>query len=154
MNVQGFPNADMPLADVLAKCACFNVRRAARIVTQYYDEALEPSHLRITQFSLLASLVRLGPSSLTSLADALGMDRTTLTRNLRPLEHAKLIVMDTGVDRRTHLVRLTEQGRQAVKEALPLWKQAQATLVSRFGPERTTALLGELRALVGELQPT
>ena len=141
------------MAEVLAKCACFNVRRAARIVTQHYDDALEPCNLRITQFSLLVALVRIGPATLTSLADALGMDRTTLTRNLRPLENQRFIEIDAGTDRRTHLVRLTEEGQQAVEAALPLWKQAQATLVNRFGQERTTGLLSELRALVGELQP-
>jgi DNA-binding MarR family transcriptional regulator len=59
--------------------------------------------------------------------------------------------MDAGLDRRTHIVRLTEQGRQAIKDALPFWQQAQAAVISRFGQDRTTTLLAELQALEAQI---
>ena len=154
MNDVELPNPTAAVAEVLSRCTCFNVRRASRIVTKHYDEALEPSGLRITQFGLLGALVGAGPTMLTDLAETLGMDRTTLTRNLKPLENQGLIEIDAGTDRRTHLVRLTERGRQAFFAASPLWKQAQSELVHSFGQGRTTALVTELRALVEQIQPT
>ena len=84
----------------------------------------------------------------------MGMDRTTVTRNLRPLERRGFIEMDAGLDRRAHIVRLTEQGRQAMKAGLPFWQQAQAAVISRFGQERTTALLIELQVLEAQVEST
>lgn len=142
------------LAEIQAKCACYNIRKAARLVTQLYDKMLEPSGLLITQLALLAAIGRMGAAPITRLAHVLGMDRTTLTRNLKPLERQGLIEMDTGLDRRTHIARLTEQGHQALKDALPLWQQAQNAVISRFGQDRTAALLTELQMLGEQLPPS
>ena len=130
-------------------CACFNVRRAGRQLTQQYDEALRPVGLRGTQFSLLAVLEARGGLSIGSLAQAMGMDRTTLTRNLRLLERDGLVASVAGNDRRYREIHLTGPGREKVAAALPLWHSAQERAVERLGPERFAALLAELEILAG-----
>src|SRR6266567_3350628 len=107
------PNAAQ-LAEIEATCACSNVRKAARAVTQ--------------------------------LSRALVMDRTTLARNLKPLESLGLLTVEAGTDRRRHLVRLTERGRQALARALPYWEQAQHQVVTRLGQEQWHALRASLKA--------
>jgi hypothetical protein len=80
-----------PSAIGLQECHCLAVREAARHVTRFYDHLLAPSGLRTTQFAILASLRRLGPMTITNLADALALDRTTLGRNIQPLQRDHLI---------------------------------------------------------------
>lgn len=131
-------------------CACFNVRKTARVVTQLYDEVLRPTGLRITQFALLVATGGLGPVTVTRLAKMGAMDRTTLTRNLRPLEEQGFIRVESGEDRRERQVTLTPRGQQALAAAFPLWKDAQAKIVKGFGQERLQRLhaeLAELRAV-------
>ena len=128
-------------------CNCAAVRRTGRVLTQLYDEILAPSGLRATQFALLAGLARTGPVALGELARGMVMDRTTLTRNLAPLERAGWVRAETGGDRRTRRVGLTEAGREALERALPLWRAAQARVGERFGQERLAALRAELAAL-------
>jgi len=84
---------------------------------------------------------------MTTLADALAMDRTTLTRNLRPLERRGLVRVTTGDDRRVRIVTLTTRGRTALADALPLWKKAQAQVAEAFGQQRLERMLGEVAAL-------
>jgi DNA-binding MarR family transcriptional regulator len=153
MDAQSASDFETKLAEMQGKCVCYNIRKAARLITQLYDATLEPSGLLGTQFVLLSAIGRMGAATVTRLGQKMGMDRTTVTRNLRPLERDGLIEMDAGLDRRTHIVRLTERGRQAIKDALPFWQQAQATVMSRFGQERTAALLTELQALEEQVQP-
>jgi DNA-binding MarR family transcriptional regulator len=119
------------LAEVAADCACKRLRRTARAVTQLYDQTLRPSGLRVTQFTLLVGVAVSEPVPITRLADALGLDRTTLARDLRPLTERGLLEVAAGDDRRTRVVRLTRQGRDAIARAYPLWKQAQARMVER-----------------------
>jgi|SRR5579859_4272235 len=154
MNTSNDPdNIEVALEALQGKCACYNIRKAARIVTQLYDTILEPSGLLGAQFGLLATIAGAGASNISRLAEMLGMDRTTLTRNLRPLERQGFIEMDAGLDRRTHIVRLTGQGRQALEAATPLWRRAQSIVLSRFGQARTAALLAELQALGAQIRP-
>jgi DNA-binding MarR family transcriptional regulator len=129
------------------RCVCFNVRKTARAITQLYDEMLRPSGLRVTQFSLLMATRGLDSVTLNRLARAVGMDRTTLTRNLRPLEKQGLLRIALGVDRRERNVTLTVKGEQAMVEALPLWEAAQARVTNGFGHERLSKLFTELTAL-------
>ena len=147
MDTQNAPDLEATLAEMQAKCACYNIRKVARIVTQLYETIMEPSGLLSTQFLLLAAIGRVGAANITRLAQVLSMDRTTLTRNLRPLERQGLIEIDAGLDRRTHIARLTEPGRQRIEATLPLWREAQATVISRFGQNRAAALMAELQAL-------
>jgi DNA-binding MarR family transcriptional regulator len=119
------------LAEVADGCACKHLRRSARAVTQLYDETLRPSGLRITQFTLLVAVAIGEPVPITRLADALSLDRTTLARDLRPLTGRGLVEIRTGDDRRTRVVRLTGQGRDALERAYPLWQSAQARIVEQ-----------------------
>lgn len=129
-------------------CACANLRMASRAVTQFYDEALKPAGLRATQFTLLSALLQVEQIAITELAERLVMDRTTLTRNLEPLEQKKLIDIYPGEDRRTRLVNLTERGRQALAKATPLWQQAQSQVTQALGEDRSNTLLDNLLEMV------
>lgn len=132
-------------------CACFNLRKAARAITHLYDEMLRPTGLRTTQFTLLVATKMLEPITVTRLAKIGVMDRTTLTRNLRPLEKQGLVQIALGKDQRTRVVRLTPEGQKALARAFPLWKKAQARVIKELGPERWNSLrayLGEVVSLV------
>ncbi len=146
MNEQIHQPNTAQLAEIEESCACSNVRKAARAVTQLYDEVLQPTGLRSTQFNLLVAVGLVGEAPVTQLAEALIMDRTTLARNLKPLESQGLLTIETGTDRRRHLVRLTERGRQALARALPYCEQAQHQLVTRLGQEQWHALRASLKA--------
>ncbi len=135
-------------AEAATVCACFNLRKASRIVTQMYNRMLRPSGLQATQLNLLVAVALAGPISVSDLAHALVMDRTTLTRNLMPLQSKKLIEVVAGEDRRRRVVALTERGRKNVARALPLWEQAQAQLIQGLGRRRWQALLADLGAIV------
>lgn len=146
------PNTDQ-LAEIEATCACSNVRKAARAVTQLFDELLQPTGLRSTQFTLLVAVARLRETPMTQLSRVLVMDRTTLARNLKPLESQGLLTVEAGIDRRRHVVRLTERGRQALTKALPYWEQAQHQVVTYLGQEQWHALQASLQATMTLAQP-
>ncbi len=124
-------------------CHCALVRRAARHITGLYDEALAPVDLRLSQYSLLAGIDRAGSIGLTPLAAALGMDRTTLTRNLAPLTARKLVALETESGR-TKVARLTSRGRTLLAEAYPHWLEAQRRFTKTLGTQHldTLAALG------------
>ncbi len=148
MPTSGTPSPDRRLADVATVCACLNTRRAARAVTQQYDELLRPAGIRATQFSLLAPAAVLGPVNLTALADAVGMDRTTLTRNLSLLEREGLVRVEAGSDLRTREVSVTPKGRKTLDRAIPLWERAQSRMAEALGPARLNRLMADLDAAV------
>ena len=128
----------------LGPCACSQVRRLARKLSSLYDTLLSPEDLTITQYSLLANIERAGQLRHTVLAEKMGMERTTLTRNLRPLTRAKWVAAGTGNDRRQHLLQLTAAGRRKLVRSLPFWEEAQRQFFSQIGAES----LQELRALL------
>jgi DNA-binding MarR family transcriptional regulator len=132
-----------------ADCVCMNLRKAGRLMAQFYDQRLQPSGLRTTQFTLLATLQNLAPVSITNLSDHMGMDRTTLTRNVKPLEKDKLIASQAGEDARVRLLVLTARGETALSEARPYWESAQSDFLKRFGLDRWGALRGELTDING-----
>jgi DNA-binding MarR family transcriptional regulator len=126
-------------------CNCLALRQAARHVTQFYDQFLAPVALRTTQYSILAKLRRLGPLSINTLAKELVMDRTTLGRNILPLQREGLIAAVTGsADRRSKELRLTDAGLARLRQARRGWAEAQARFETAFGGERSL----ELRALL------
>ncbi len=129
-------------------CACFNLRKTARAITQLYDEALRPSGLRCTQFSLLIATTMLEPVTVTHLAEVVVMDRTTLARNLMPLEKEGLMKVTPGDDQRTRIVTLTIRGKEVLLGALPLWEKAQARVVGGLGQERWNSLQANLKDAV------
>lgn len=134
------------------QCTCALVRLSARRITQLYDHALKETGLRITQYSVLANLDRLGSLSITELADILVMDRTTLTRNLRPLYRDGLVRLGEGPDKRSKALHLTPEGRKAMNRARPKWRATEKALRQTVGErdlERLRALLGRLPSPAG-----
>jgi DNA-binding MarR family transcriptional regulator len=129
-------------------CAHANLRRAGRAVAQLYDQFLAPSDLQITQFNVLAACAALGPVPISTLADPLVVDRTTLLRRLKPLKTRGLIRVTKGKDRRVHIVALRKKGYETLNKALPLWQDAQSQMMEGFGRKRLDKLLQELRAIV------
>ncbi len=124
----------MSVLDETADCACLNLRGAARAVTQMYDEVLRPSGLKATQFSVLAAVATEGPASMTVIAGALVMDRTTLTRNLKPLMDRGLVKAGKGADdRRQRRIVVTGEGKAVLAKALPLWKKAHEQIITGIG---------------------
>jgi DNA-binding MarR family transcriptional regulator len=136
------------IARLGATCPARHLRMATRVATQLYDEVFKPIGLRSTQMPVLVATTLLEPATITQLANALVMDRTTLTRNLRPLERDGLISITTGDDQRTREVTLTSHGKEVVAQALPLWEQAQARIVDELGEEWRQDILEKLSALV------
>jgi len=132
----------------VAFCTCANLRKAARSVTQAYDAALQPTGLKATQFTLLATLAKRGDGPLTRLADALVMDRTTLTRNLKPLIQRGLIRIEHEEDQRVRKVSLTATGRNLFESALPQWQQIQSRILEGLGENRWFGFLEDIAATV------
>ena len=134
-------------------CTCAALRRTARRLTRAYDRALRPTGLRLTQYSVLANLTRAEGEgrglTVTDLAGRLAMDRTTLTRNLRPLEAAGWLRVSPGPDRRSRAVEITEEGRRVLEEAKPLWQAAERTFRQALGREEAAELRRLLDAAMG-----
>ena len=116
-----------------SECICTHLRRAARGVSRHYDEALAGFGVNVAQFSLLRHLQRLDRPSITTLAEAMGLERSTLGRNLRVLEAEGLLALVDGDDQRNRVVLLTEAGKQLLCDAHPAWEQAQTDLAGRLG---------------------
>ena len=136
------------------ECTCLAVRQAARHVTQFYDQFLAPTGLRTTQFSILAKVRRLKETTINELAAEMVMDRTTLGRNVLPLEREGLISIEPGrTDRRSKTVKLTADGRDRLDEARERWRLAQASFTRAFGDERTVLLRSLLREAAGTELP-
>ena len=132
------------LREVARACACANLRKAARAVTQLFDAVLAPSGLKATQFTLLVTSRLSGEATINGLAERMAMDRTTLSRNLKPLVRDGLLEVSPGGDGRTRLVRISLEGEQALDKAYPMWKMAQEEVVGSLGEERYEALLGDV----------
>jgi DNA-binding MarR family transcriptional regulator len=117
-------------------------------LTNYYDDLfVAASGLRATQITPLVVLYLAGPQTIHEIAGRLGLDRTTLTRNLRLLEDTGLLDIEPGDDQRTRLVTLTGTGRKALRNALPVWERAQAQMVQSVGQKRFQDLLTGLTGL-------
>lgn len=109
----------------MSACVCFALRKTARAVTQFYDRALRPHRLRVTQLSILVGASRFGAVPLAKLAQALGMDRTTLLRNVRPLVRRRLLEVSLDAESRQTEIRATAGGRALLATVYPAWKKAQ-----------------------------
>ncbi len=125
-------------------CACANLRRATRLVTQAYDAALRPAGLRATQFTMLSVLAKRGQIRQSEFAGILGMNGTTLTRNLQPLLKNEWIQIDREEDQRVRLISITKPGRRVLDRAVPLWRQVQSRFVMGLGDEQWSGFLGTL----------
>ena len=146
------------------QCLCFRARRTARLITRLYDEALRPLGLQPTQVSLLSAITLLarrqgGPVPLGVVADTLGLDVTTMSRNVRALEKVGLAqVVSDAADRRVRLVSLTAAGERMLVKAAPRWAEAQARVVAALGAQQAAKLQHALDAAAQvaliELEPS
>lgn len=129
-------------------CVNNNLHRTARAVNKVYAKFLAPLNLKRAQFSVLAVLVTLGDSSIAKIADGLELDRTTLSRIIKPLLTKGLLKSRPGkADAREKVLSVTPAGRALFVEAFGLWKEAQAKVLDAFGDERWRTMLAELEAL-------
>ncbi|MDR3539631.1 MAG: MarR family winged helix-turn-helix transcriptional regulator [Desulfosporosinus sp.] len=132
-------------------CHCLNIRRASRAVTQFYEKVLEPSKLKVTQYSLLRNLELVEPVTISELAKTMRIDRTTLNRNMKPLISVGLIKVSSGEDPRSKQVMLTQAGKTALVDAGVPWGEAQAAMKEYLGEaelDTLEKLLLKLEALV------
>ncbi|HJQ56814.1 MAG TPA: MarR family winged helix-turn-helix transcriptional regulator [Vineibacter sp.] len=127
-------------------CTLLRLRRTTRRVTQIYDHHLAPLGLRITQYSLLGNLQHRPPMPIGAFAEIMGMDRTTLTRNIQPLIRAGWVELAAGTDRRQRAIALTAAGRAQFRRAVPLWRQAEQALRAVVGEEA----IGQLQRLLDQ----
>ncbi len=127
-------------------CVNFNLRKAMRAVSQHYDQIMAPSGLRGTQFTILTVLSRRDELTISDLADFLVMDRTTLTRNLKPLEKDGYLEILPGLqDRRSRRIKLTNKGKKVQKTAMPYWQKAQDKIVNFMGKSNARQFISDLR---------
>ena len=136
--------------DTSSPCTCFQLRRATRRVSQLYDRHLAAADLSLNAYSILRRSSQ--PRPLGELADALGMDRTTLTRNLKPLLEAGLLSSAPGADSRQRQLHITAAGKRRLQKAFPLWQQAQQEIEILFGGKRIEDLNHQLEALTHTLE--
>jgi DNA-binding MarR family transcriptional regulator len=122
-------------------CVCAAIRRASRTVTQHYQRHFRGTGLLGTQFSMLTVLIRGGPMPMGRMAKLLGVERTTLTRNLKPLERKQWIKIEGEADGRVRFVSITPKGRAVAKAALPAWRKAQASVGPKIKEMRLVELL-------------
>ena len=131
--------------EVAKTCICFNLRRGARAVTQYFDALFQEHGLRATQFTLLDAIYLMElnhqPVTISVLAEGLVMDRTTLARNLKPLEREGLVEVEPGQDQRTRIITLTDAGRAKLAQVLVLWEEGQAHFTEMLGAANMVGLL-------------
>lgn len=134
-----------------SSCNCINVRRASQAITEVYDEFLAPSNLNVSKFSLLKHIFQLGPVSVSDLALIIRLDRTTLVRNLKPLEESGLI-RDISIEgSRNRQLKLTDKGVEAYRSAEQLWEKAQIFFEEYLGIDNIntlTVILSKIEALV------
>ena len=128
-------------------CVGFNTRRATRLITQYYDKALAPAGLRSTQYSLLNALSMLGETSMQDISTIMAMDRTTLTRNLRPLVKKGLVKVSVGSDRRSRPITVTAKGKSTLEKALPYWQEAQSHILDAVGADQWDTMMRGLHQI-------
>jgi DNA-binding MarR family transcriptional regulator len=131
--------------EMIAQCACFDLRKATRAVSRMYDDFLRDEGLNITQFSLLRVIRTEKELSISTLGRYMVMDRTSITRALAPLERDGLIDSRPGADKRIRIVSVTNKGRKLVEEAEPKWRQAQEALIETIGEDRWRAMCTLLR---------
>src|SRR5207248_6537149 len=125
-------------------CVCFNLRWVTRAVTQFFDMEMRRHGIRPTQGSILAVLMAKESWKMAELSDRLGMDRTTLVRNLRPLQRDGLVQADGGGRGRLVELAITAKGRKQIAKLTPAWKSAQSAAVKTLGEKRWSALLSDL----------
>lgn len=136
---------------VMENCLCFNLRKVTRQVTQFYDAELRRHGIRPTQTPILGALAAKAGWSMEELSEWLGMERTTLVRNLRPLERDGLVAI-AGAGRGGHVsLSITARGRKSLAQAMPAWQAAQRAVVKALGQRRWSGILSDLQAAAATL---
>ena len=138
----------MPDLKKTSPCHCINIRRVAGHITDYYSRAIEPCGLTVNQFSVLWSLDFLGRSNTTTLAEQVGLERSTLARNLKPLLSRGFIEDTAPAGRRDRMFRVTPKGKMALEIGIPLWQAAQKEINALIGPDKLT----DFKAVLMRLQ--
>ena len=142
------PKEQLPsYSEIGRTCVAFNLRRATRSLSNMYEEIMRPSGLRVTQFSVLVAIQNTGPVTMSVLAKVLAMDRTTLTRNLKPLVRDGLLIITPGEDPRSRVVNLSEKGIEQLEEAIPLWQKAQDAVDNKLADGQLDDILKTLNSL-------
>jgi DNA-binding MarR family transcriptional regulator len=131
--------------ELLAECACFDLRKATRAVSRMYDEFMRDAGVNITQFSQLRLIRAEKDISVSTLGRYMVMDRTSITRALAPMERDGLVYSRPGADKRIRIVSLTKKGLKLVEESEPKWRRAQETLMEAIGEDRWRAMRSLLR---------
>jgi DNA-binding MarR family transcriptional regulator len=129
-------------------CTCGELRKAARAITLLYDNAFKSSGLLSTQFGVLQIIYNIDSIRISDLADQLGMDRTTLTRNLSVLERQGFIEISQGKDHRMRIVKATQKGRSTVSKAILLWNEVQCKVKQKMGESSWRELMQNLNELL------
>jgi DNA-binding MarR family transcriptional regulator len=137
---------------VRQNCVCFNLRRVARAVTQFFDAEIRRHGIRSTQGTLLSALHGIGTSTMAELSEFLGMERTTLLRNIRPLQRDGLVSVEGGGQGGFVELSLTAKGRKQIEKLAPAWESAQQTAVQVLGEERWSAILADLDKVASALK--
>lgn len=132
---------------VAENCVCFNLRRVTRVVTQFYDAEIRRHGIRPTQGTILAALRAKESWSMAELSEFLGMDRTTLVRNLRPLQRDGLVQAAGGGHGKLVELSITNKGRKQIEKFAPAWKSAQSAAVKTLGEKRWSAILADLKTV-------
>lgn len=133
-------------------CTCFKLRKLTRAMSRLYDQHMATVGLKTTQYSVLVNAAR-APLPVAELADALGLERTTLTRNLKPLQDAGWVELKPGADSRQRIVTITTAGRQMLKQAYLAWRRAQTEFETLMGRDAVRALHQQLESTLIQLTP-
>lgn len=131
----------------ISPCFCINLRRAAGVLSDFYDKSLSKAQLTTSQFSLMKSLSRIQPCTVTALADEMGLERTTLVRTIKPLADRGLIHNLAPAKSRNKLLSLTEDGDALMEYAASLWEEAQGAVKAYMGSEQIETLMQLLARL-------
>ena len=135
-----------------SECTAFNLKRATRVVQNLFDDAFKPVGLEGTQYTVLGHIFVYGPISLTKLADLMHVDRTTLARNLGPLEKKGLVEIKSGNDKRAKFINISAKGKEVLSDALPIWKETQEKIKTALGLENWDSMMSNLTGLVANLK--
>ena len=139
--------------NMIQSCACLNMRKANRALTQFYDRFLRSAGIRSTQLPILTTIASVGPQRVSQLAKLIVMDQSTMTRNLKFLNEKKLIRVRPGKDKRVREVVLTDKGAKLILKANPLWQKAQSRIADKLGQPVFQQLLSISAATIDATRP-
>ena len=135
--------ASLPL-DECMDCLCYQFRKTSRIVINFYDDALKSADLKSNQFLILVAVAFMKSTNFKTLAEFLGIDQSTLARNLVTVEKQSFVTVKPGKNRREKIITLSRKGKQKLASAFPLWQKAQKSLLEKVGIERWHELKAEM----------